>query len=178
MKKVLIIIGVIVLAVVVALPILRSQTKKHSPEAVATTTANGLDIEVHYCQPSKKGRLIFGEKSEGALQPFGEYWRAGANEATVFETRTDVIVAGKPLPAGKYNLYAYPGKEQWDICFGSDWDRWGATEPAKEKEVLRVTVPCNPNAELLEVFTIAFDPAGNMELHWDNVSVLVPLLKP
>ena len=49
MKKIFIIIGAIVLVAAVALPVLRSQTKKHSPEAVASTTANGLDIEVRYC---------------------------------------------------------------------------------------------------------------------------------
>jgi hypothetical protein len=178
MKKVLMIIGAVVILAAIALPILRSQTKKHSPEAVASTTANGLDIEVRYCQPSKKGRLIFGEKTEGALQPYGEYWRAGANEATVFETRTDVLIAGKSLAAGKYNLYTYPAKTSWDICFGSDWDRWGATEPAKEKEVLRVTLPANYQADLQEVFTITFDPAGNMELRWDNARVMIPVAKP
>ena len=111
------------------------------------------------------------------MQPYGEYWRAGANEATVFETRTDVLVAGKALRAGKYNLYAYPGKDRWDLCFGSDWDRWGATEPTKEKEVLRVTLHAKTIAELQEVFTITFDPAGYMELRWENTRVRVPLEK-
>lgn len=176
MKKILLIVGGIILLAVVALPVLRSQTKKHSPEAVVTFNTNGFDMQVNYCQPSKKGRLIFGEKADGALQPYGEYWRAGANEATVFETKTTINFGGKILPAGKYNLYVYPGKDSWDVCLGSDWDRWGAAEADKTKELIRVNVPADNNAEVQEVFTISFDPSGALILHWDQTKVMVPVL--
>src|SRR5262249_46587944 len=91
-------------------------TKSHSPAADGTHKKDGLEIEVKYCRPSKKGRLIFGEATAGALQPYGKYWRVGANEATVFEINKDVLVStvegvdGTELKAGKYNLYAYPDK--------------------------------------------------------------------
>jgi hypothetical protein len=51
--------------------------QKPSPAATATTSFDGVTITVHYAQPAKKGRKIFGE-----LVPFGEVWRTGANEAT------------------------------------------------------------------------------------------------
>jgi len=61
-------------------PIMRSQTKKHSPEQTVTFTQNNQDIRVFYCSPSKKGREIF-----GALVPYNEVWRTGANEATTYK---------------------------------------------------------------------------------------------
>ena len=57
-------------------------TKSHSPAAKASYLNNGLNITINYYQPFKKGRVIFGKASEKALQPYGKYWRVGANEAT------------------------------------------------------------------------------------------------
>ena len=48
---------------------------KRSPSKTTTYNAQGLDIKVVYCQPSKRARLIFGEEKDGALQPYGKYWR-------------------------------------------------------------------------------------------------------
>jgi len=31
-------------------------------------------------------------------------WRTGANQATVFETSADLVMAGASVPAGKYSL--------------------------------------------------------------------------
>ncbi|MEJ0056894.1 MAG: DUF2911 domain-containing protein [Bacteroidota bacterium] len=55
---------------------------KKSPIKTETYSDQGLDIKVVYCQPYKKGRVIFGEERDGALQPYGKYWRLGANAAT------------------------------------------------------------------------------------------------
>lgn len=59
--------------------------EKASPAAVATGEINGATISINYSSPSVKGRQIW-----GALVPFNEVWRAGANEATTFETNKDL----------------------------------------------------------------------------------------
>lgn len=175
MKKVLyIVIGILVLAAV-AFPFLRSQTKKHSPAAVAEITKEDLHIQVSYCRPSKKGRVVFGDESAGALQPFGKYWRVGANEATVIEFSKDVLFGGQEVKAGKYNLYAYPGREQWEVCLGSDWDRWGYNEASKDKEVVRVMAPADNAASPEEQFLISFDDQATLQLHWDQTLVKIPI---
>ena len=46
-------------------------------------------ISVTYSRPYKKDRLIFGNQTDGALVPYGIYWRTGANRHTVIETETD-----------------------------------------------------------------------------------------
>ena len=47
-----------------------------SPSATATFDKNGLQVNVDYCKPSKKDRLIFGEEKDKALVPFGKWWRS------------------------------------------------------------------------------------------------------
>ena len=182
MKKFLIILGIIVAVLAVGLPLFKKYTKSHCPVAQVTYEKDGASIKVTYCRPTAKGRVIFGEKSAGALQPFGEYWRVGANEATTFETKTNLVINGKELKAGRYSLYAIPGASNWTIAFNSNWDRWGAMAPGTETDVLRIDVPPNNAAPPKDVFEISFagpDATGTttMNLHWDKTAVAVPFQK-
>ena len=49
--------ALVVLMYFVGMPYLREQTKKHSPERNVTYTEMGLDLQVTYCSPSKKGDI-------------------------------------------------------------------------------------------------------------------------
>lgn len=182
MKKTLILLGIIVAVLAIGLPLFKKYTKSHSPVATAVYQKDGSSIKVTYCRPQAKGRLIFGEKSAGALQPYGQYWRVGANEATTFETSTNLLINGKDLKAGKYSLYAIPGPANWTIAFNSNWDRWGALAPAVDTDVLRVEVPANNGAAPKESLEISFaepDASGmaKMNLHWDKTVVGLPFQK-
>lgn len=177
-KKIL--IGILAALVIIAglLTYLRSATKKHSPEAAAKYQNNGLDIVINYCQPYKKNRIIFGDESTGALQPYGKYWRLGANEATTFNTKTPILVGNKVLPAGLYAMYAVPNEKTWTIAFNTENNRWGATAPAISNDVLRVDVPVVNDMNITEQFLINFvqnDSTLNLTLNWDNVKVFVPI---
>src|SRR5438067_1780123 len=111
------------------------KSKRPSPPAkVSETTSSGLTISIDYSQPSVKGREIGKE-----IAPYGQVWRTGANEATVFEVSKDVKVEGKSLPKGKYGLYSIPGKDEWTIIFNKKWNQWG-TEYNQSDDALRVTV--------------------------------------
>ena len=77
-----------------------AQEKKASPAETATGKINGANVTVNYASPSVKGREIWGK-----LVPFNEVWRAGANEATTFETEKELNVEGQKLPAGKYSFF-------------------------------------------------------------------------
>jgi hypothetical protein len=66
--------------------------KRPSPAAsVSQTLPSGATVSIQYSQPSLKGRAI-GKDVEPKT---GVLWRAGANEATVFETDRDIQVEGK-----------------------------------------------------------------------------------
>src|SRR6202795_1541166 len=82
----------------------QDKSKRPSPPAAADCKfPDGKTIHVDYSSPRMKGRKIF-----GGLVPYGEPWRAGADEATTFVVDADVSVGGRPVPAGSYTLFALP----------------------------------------------------------------------
>lgn len=179
-KRFFIILGVSLLALIAAFTYLLYATKKYSPADIATYRFNGAEITVTYSRPYKKGRLIFGEESSGALQPYGKYWRMGANEATVFTTTKDLMINGNHLPAGHYSIHAYPSKDTWKIIWNSEAKRWGGKAPDEKKNVLTAEVSANNKAPLSEQFTILFSPPDssntNMILRWDETEVILPIM--
>ncbi|MBP9690070.1 MAG: DUF2911 domain-containing protein [Bacteroidia bacterium] len=177
-KKILIGLGAFILLVAGVLFYMISTTKKHSPNQIITYTENGFDIEINYCRPYKKGRVIFGPTETGALQTYGQYWRLGANEATTFTTKTDLLINGSQLPAGKYAIYAIPNQGEWAIAFNTENSRWGATPPDEINDVIRVNIPAEETNNISEQFTINFlsaDSALQVKFAWDNVILQLPI---
>lgn len=179
-KKFTIIIVAFVICLLLLFNWFKKDTKKHSPPATSSYNDGDLKIEINYCKPSAKGRIIFGYEEADALQPYGKYWRLGANEATTFENNKTIWFNDKVLEPGKYSIYAYPGLEKWVIAVNSDWDRWGAQEADANLDVLRTEVPSNNQAPFQEQFEISFsekDSNGifNLIFHWDKEIVKVPL---
>jgi hypothetical protein len=175
MKKILIALfivsGIIGLGYV-ALTVVKKNTKKHSPEANSVYSAEGVDIRVAYCQPSKKGREIFGN-----LVPYDIVWRTGANEATVFTTSHDLQFAEGILKAGSYSLFSIPKEnEDWLIVFNKEIGQWG-TQYAESADVLRVKAKQEPLGTSMEVFDIAIETRELPELviKWDMTQVILPL---
>jgi hypothetical protein len=178
-KRILIIIGISMVVLIALLTWFRYYTKSHSPAATAEYKNENTQITIDYCRPLKKGRLIFGDDQSGALQPYGKYWRMGANEATLFVTNKNLLVNDQHLAAGKYSIYAYPGKDNWQIVFNSVFDRWGVPAPEVEKDVLKTNVSAQNNAPIQEQFLISFEEDSNnlqLVLHWDQTKVFVPIV--
>ncbi len=169
-------IGIIVLVIVAGVAYVMLTTKSHSPFKETTASVQGTDITVGYCQPYKKGRLLFGDKSEDALLTYGEYWRLGANEATTISFSADVNFAGKKLPAGDYIMYAVPGKDTWDVYINTEVGRWGASEADHDLDVIKATVPASIGDTEVEQLTINFNEAG-MTFEWGKTIVSIPISK-
>jgi hypothetical protein len=180
LKKILIITGIIVVGLIVFFNWFKKDTKKHSPSAVAQIKDGDLAITINYCRPYAKGRVIFGDEQAEALQPYGKYWRLGANEATTFENNQSIMFNDKELAPGKYSMYAYPSATLWTICINKEWDRWGAQEANAEQDIFRTEVPCSNEAPFEEQFSIKFEPkdtANTFQLvfHWDKTEIKVPI---
>ena len=94
--------------------------KKSSPEKSVTYSKGEMKLDLFYCSPSKKDREIF-----GGLVPYNEVWRTGANEASTFTTNKDLMIAGQPLPAGKYTLWTIPNETSWKVIFNDIMYGWG-----------------------------------------------------
>lgn len=92
----------------------QDKSKRASPPDSVTGKIGGATISINYSSPSVKGRKIWGD-----LVPYGQVWRAGANEATIFETSKPIMVEGKRLPAGRYSLFVQPNDNEWTFIFNS-----------------------------------------------------------
>ena len=150
------------------------KSTRPSPPATATGKVHGATITIDYSTPSVKGRKIWGE-----LVPYDKVWRAGANEATIFETDKNIMVGGKTLAKGKYSLYALPGEKEWTIIFNSATGQWGinrdgTTTEDPAKDVLRVTVKPKKSASFNEKLVYKVDAKG-FALLWENLEVPVSI---
>jgi len=135
-------------------------------------------MEVFYNRPFKKNREVF-----GALVPFDQVWRTGANEATTFETNKPLQLNEVTLPAGKYTLWTVPKASTWRVIFNSKQYSWGVNAEMKPMwdpnyDVVNIEVPVEQLDHAVEQFTIAFDNSTDhlfLTMAWDTVKISVPL---
>ncbi len=110
-----------------------------SPFASVTQRIGTNDVTVAYHRPGVKGRKVWGE-----LVPFGQVWRAGANEATTISFEEDVTIEDQALRAGTYAFFAIPGEKEWTLVFSREVKQWGAFDYKEAKDALRVKVAPKP----------------------------------
>lgn len=177
MKK--IIIGVLVVIGLAALYLVYQNINRKSPAAEAKYSGQGVDISVAYGRPSKKDRLIFGSEDAGAVVPFGQYWRTGANESTEITFSQAVIFGGQPVEAGTYRLYTIPGPTEWTFALNSELGTWGYMEPDYAKDVTKVKAAPEAAPAAVEQFTIQFAPISGdtvaLQVVWDRTAVSLPI---
>jgi hypothetical protein len=150
------------------------KSSRPSPAQTASGKIGGATVTINYSSPSVKGRKIFGD-----LVPYDKVWRAGANEATLFETDREIMVGGKKLPAGKYSLYAIPGATEWSFVFNSETGQWGIkrggdTTKDASKDVLTVTAKPAKSASMNEKLVYEVTSNGFV-LRWENTEVPVSI---
>lgn len=177
MKKVFLITLCTILVLVISFFGFKSYTKSFSPETSAQYNKNGLNIQVNYSRPAKKGRYIFGREQDKALSPYGKVWRTGANEATVFEVKQGVSFAGKLIAAGKYSLWTVPGQGSWQVILNSETGQWG-TEYNDGKNILKAEVSIRIRPNVQELFIIYFEEVAggvNLVLNWDQTEAIIPI---
>lgn len=164
--------------------------QRKSPMSIARISLGDAYIRVVYSRPYKRDRTnIFGTKESGALVPYGEVWRTGANEATEITVTRDVLIGDKKLPAGTYSLFTVPGPDKWTVHFNSALGLFGTMRfneatnkfepgysPANDV-VVYTAVPTKLDTEV-DPFTIAFervDGGADMILKWITTEVRVPI---
>ncbi len=144
-----------------------SEEARVSPNAAVSQTIGTTEILITYGRPGVNDRDVF-----GGLLPFGEVWRAGANESTVIVFPENVTVEGEPLEAGTYSLFTIPGENEWTIIFSSKLS-WG-TQYEKSEDVLRVQVEpveAPPMEQLMFYFEDVTDHSAEIVLHWSDTKV-------
>ena len=177
MKNVLKIVGVLFAAGIIY--IAYTLANPVSPKETIGYSSENKTFQVVYSRPYKNDRLIFGPEKDGALVPFGKYWRTGANAATTFETSSDVLFNGEKLRAGKYSLFTFPNEKRWKIALGSESNVFFAvSRPDPEFDILKTSVTPQSLEKPLEQFTMDFsdDSLGvSLNLAWDKTTISIPL---
>jgi hypothetical protein len=176
MRKPIIVTAALLATVAVAGIALRAQQDKASrpsPPAKAECKIDGKTITIDYSSPRAKGRKIF-----GSLVPYGQVWRAGANEATTLVTSGDINIGGKAVPAGKYTIFAIPAEDKWTLVISKKTGEWGTAYPGPDNDLARIDMKASKTSAPVENFTIAFDQKGStctMRMEWENTTASVDI---
>lgn len=152
--------------------------KPLSPKKTVSLSVDELNLKVFYNRPSKRNRDVF-----GALVPYNQVWRTGANEATTFQTNKALKIGHDSLPKGKYTLWTIPNDTLWTVMFNSKQYAWGVDDNMKplyepEFDVVKINIPVESIANEVEQFTIAFDNSTDnlyLTMAWDKTKIAIPL---
>jgi TolA-binding protein len=145
-----------------------------SPAATVSQTIGLTEVTVVYHRPAVGGRAIWGK-----LVPYGEPWRAGANENTTIAFSTDVKIGGKPLKAGTYGLHMLPTAKDWTVMFSTMSLAWGSFSYDQKEDALRVTVTPKAIANNEERLSYQFDDPSETKatlvMAWEKLSVPIAI---
>jgi len=156
---------ILLLITILTTAFVNAQDKPKSSAEKATGVINGATIQINYGSPSVRGRQIW-----GGLVPYNEVWRAGANDATTFETDKDITIEGSKLPAGKYSFFIIPNKTESIIVFNKEAKQWGAYKYKEKDDQLRVTVKQQMADPITEKLVYKIN-ANDVVLSWDNWNI-------
>jgi len=144
-----------------------------SQHAVLTQRIGITDITINYHRPLVNKRKVW-----GGLVPYGQVWRAGANENTTIEFTDPVTIEGQPLPKGTYGLHMIPGENEWTVIFSRNFTSWGSFTYDQAEDALRITVKPQ-TTDFHEALTYDFDDVGPdssvVTLRWEKVAVPVKI---
>jgi tetratricopeptide (TPR) repeat protein len=141
------------------------------------------DVTLNYDRPGVKGRegQIWGKLvPEGYVdQGFGTSkaapWRAGANENTIIEFSTDVLVEGQALPAGKYGFFVAYTPSECTLIFSHNCSSWGSFFYDPKEDALRVKVKPVAMDKAVEWLKYEFsdekENAATIALQWEKLSI-------
>lgn len=144
-----------------------------SPKATFSQTVGVTEIRMEYSRPGVKDREIW-----GALVPYGEVWRTGANASTKIEFSTDVEISGKEVPAGTYALFAIPGETEMTFILNTHTSGWGTDGYTEEKDVVRVKGKVTAAAfteRMLFVAENMTDSEVDIALYWGDIRASFPV---
>jgi Protein of unknown function (DUF2911) len=142
---------------------------RQSQHGVVTQRIGITDVTINYHRPLVNGRKIW-----GGIVPYGQVWRAGANENTTISFSDPVTIEGQPLQRGTYGLHMIPGNDDWTVIFSKNSTSWGSFTYKQDEDALRVNVKPQ-SADMHEALTYDFEqPAANsavVTMRWEKVAV-------
>ena len=142
---------------------------RNSQHALVSQRIGITDITINYHRPLANGRQVWGK-----LVPYGQVWRAGANENTTITFTDPVSIEGHALDKGTYGLHMIPGENEFVVIFSKDSKDWGSFSYKQADDALRVTV--KPQAtQLHNALAYDFDDvkadSAVVTMSWEKVAV-------
>jgi hypothetical protein len=156
--------------------------KKPSPPGCTDVKfSDGKMLVVTYSRPgindpqTKQPRVVLGK-----LIPYGTEWRAGANEATTFETDTNLNVGGTDVPAGSYTLFIQAEQNApWKLIISKKTGEWGIPYPGKESDLARIDMKTSSLPNTVERFTTHLDKQGGnaatLNFDWEKTRASIAI---
>jgi hypothetical protein len=142
---------------------------RQSQHALLTQRIGITDITINYHRPLANSRQIWGK-----VVPYGQVWRAGANENTIIAFSDPVTIEGQALDKGTYGLHMIPGENQWTVIFSKNSTSWGSFTYKQEDDALRINVKPQ-TTELHDALAYDFDEVKPdstvVTMRWDKVAV-------
>jgi hypothetical protein len=161
------------------------------PGADQPSYQGGKWIDITYSRPIKRGRDLFGSGDNYGkdLLLGAPVWRAGANVTTQLKTEVPLVINGKTLAPGSYDLFIDLKPQHWTLIV-STWPvqerydpknkdaLWGAFGYTPDKDVVRApmtldTLPMSID-ELTWAFTDMTASGGKLTIMWDKNVASVP----
>jgi hypothetical protein len=171
MSRIYTTLGIILAAGAITLPgqSLVMSLPRQSQRATVSQRVALTDITIVYHRPLVGGREIW-----GAVAPYGEVWRAGANENTTIEVSDPVTVDGQILAKGIYGLHMIPSSDFWTVIFSRNATSWGSFSYDPSEDALRLDV--KPHADYVhEALTYEFDEVTPdstvLTMHWEKLAL-------
>ena len=142
---------------------------RQSQHALVTQRIGITDVTINYHRPLANGRQIWGK-----VVPYGQVWRAGANENTIITFTDPVTIEGQPLDKGTYGLHMIPGESEWTVIFSKNSTAWGSFTYKQDEDALRVKVKPQ-TADLHDALAYDFDDVKPdstvVTMRWEKVAV-------
>ena len=164
-------LGIILAAGAITLPgqSLVMSIPRQSQRATVSQRVALTDITIVYHRPLVGGREIWGR-----VAPYGEVWRAGANENTTIEVSDSVTVDGQALAKGIYGLHMIPSTDFWTVVFSKNATSWGSFSYDQSEDALRLDV--KPHADYMhEALMYEFDDVTPdstvLTMHWEKLAL-------
>lgn len=132
---------------------------------------NGASFLVEYGSPLARGRELF-----GALVPYGERWRTGANRATHMSTSNDLMIGDLNVSAGDYTLFTIPEADGGTFIINKQTGQNGRSYD-ESRDLGRVEMQRRTSNEYIEAFTVQIietTNGGEIQLLWGNTVYFVP----
>ena len=165
------------LALAVTSSLAKSQGYPFSQRGSVTQNVAFTEISVEYGRPVARKRELF-----GALVPWDAVWHPGADSATRVVFSHDVLIEGKPLPAGEYSLWLIPRERgAWTVIFSRAARVFHTPYPGASSDVLRIDVTPEQVSHM-ESFAIYFPMVlrddAVMRLHWGTTALPIRIKAP